>query len=90
VYIACGYIDLRCGILYNQLHKELIGRDIHHADETSLQVLHEPGKSYMWLYRTSGYAEHPVVLYEYQPNKSLCNSKSFLNGFMGYLHTDGY
>ncbi|WP_418055072.1 IS66 family transposase [Pseudoflavonifractor phocaeensis] len=39
-----------------------------------MQVLHEKGKSstsrsYMWLYRTSGNAEHPIVLYEYQPNR---------------------
>lgn len=44
VYIACGYTDLRRGIVYNQLHKELIGNDILHADETTLQVIHELGK----------------------------------------------
>lgn len=44
----------------------------------------------MWLYWTSGDAEHPVVLYEHQPNRSSYNPKSFLNGFTGYLHTDGY
>ena len=37
-----------------------------HADETTLQVLKEPGcssasKSYMWLYRTSGCAQQVVV-----------------------------
>ena len=35
----------------------LLEQDILHADETTLQVLSEPGrsatsKSYMWLYRT--------------------------------------
>lgn len=45
--------------VYEQLHKELLSRDVLHADETTLQVLHEPGKkpqtdSYMWLYRTGG------------------------------------
>ncbi len=38
-----------------------------HSDESTLQVLKEPGKSaqsksYMWLYRTSGDTEHPMVL----------------------------
>ena len=56
--------------VYDQLHKELLKRDVLHADETTLQVLHEPGKpaqskSYMWLYRTSGDTNSPIVLYEY-------------------------
>ena len=47
---------------------------VPHADETTLQVLKEPGhsfssKSYMWLYRTSGCVKQAVVLYEYQPTK---------------------
>ena len=58
--------------VYEQLHKELLKRDVLHADETTLQVLHEPGKkpqsdSYMWLYRTSRNTDKPIVLYEYQP-----------------------
>lgn len=44
VYTAWGYTDLRRGIVYNQLHKDLIGNDILHADETTLQVIHELGK----------------------------------------------
>lgn len=66
-----------------------------HADETTLQVLRESGKkaqakSYMWLYRTSGDTDHPIVLYEYQPSRSQEHPKEFLKGFHGYLHTDGY
>ena len=81
--------------VYEQLHKELLKRDILHADETTLQVLHEPGKkpqtdSYMWLYRTSGDTDKPIVLYEYQPGRGAKNPKEFLSGYKGYLHTDGY
>ncbi len=81
--------------VYEQLHKELLTREVLHADETTLQVLHEPGKkpqseSYMWLYRTSGDTEKPVVLYEYQPGRGARHPKEFLTGFKGYLHTDGY
>lgn len=66
-----------------------------HADETVLQVLKEPGKkpqsnSYMWLYRTSGDTQSPIVLYEYQPDRAGKRPKDFLEGFKGYLHTDGY
>lgn len=80
--------------VYEQLHKELLRRDVLHADETTLQVLHEPGKraqtdSYMWLYRTSGDTDRPIVLYEYQPGRGAKHPQKFLNGFHGYLHTDG-
>ena len=81
--------------VYEQLHKELLKRDVLHADETTLQVLHEPGKkpqsdSYMWLYRTSGDTDKPIVLYEYQPGRGAKHPKEFLTGYTGYLHTDGY
>ncbi len=81
--------------VYEQLHKELLTREVLHADETTLQVLHEKDKTpqsdrYMWLYRTSGDTEKPVVLYEYQPGREAKHPKEFLAGFKGYLHTDGY
>jgi len=73
----------------------LLKREVLHADETTLQVLREPGKtaqskSHMWLYRSSGDTEHPIVLYEYQPNRKAEHPKTFLGGWRGYLHADGY
>ena len=81
--------------VYEQLHRELLGREVLHADETTLQVLREPGRapqseSYMWLYRTGGDAEHPIVLYEYRPTRKAENAAAFLEGFSGWLHADGY
>lgn len=91
--------------VYDALHRELLRREVLHADETTLQVLHEPGKkpqseSYMWLYRTGGLSvadsgnsdasERPIVLYEYQPGRGAKHPTAFLEGFRGYLHTDGY
>lgn len=81
--------------VYDVLHEQLVKRDLLHADETELQVLHEPGKkpqskSYMWLYRTSGDTKYPIVLYEYQPGRAGDYPKNFLKGFHGYLQTDGY
>ena len=80
--------------VYEALHRALLKSELIHSDETSLQVLREPGKapqskSSMWLYRTSGDAKHPVVLYEYQPDKTGGRPKAFLDGFHGYLQTDG-
>ena len=81
--------------IYDRLHMELLKRAVLHADETTLQVLHEEGKapqseSFMWLYRTSGDTDRPIVLYEYQPGRGGKHPKEFLAGFEGYLHTDGY
>ncbi len=80
--------------LFNRLHELMIKKDILHADESTLQVLKEPGKaptskSYMWLYRTGKY-DKPIILYDYQPSRSGDNPKRFLEGFSGYLNVDGY
>ncbi len=44
----------------------------------------------MWLYRTSGDTDQPIVMYEYQPSRGAAHPREFLEGFKGYLHTDGY
>ena len=44
----------------------------------------------MWLYRTSGDTNNPIVLYEYRPDRRAEHPKLFLKNFSGYLHTDGY
>ncbi|MCL1981796.1 MAG: IS66 family transposase [Clostridiales bacterium] len=80
--------------IYDKLHKQLCQHKFLHSDSTTLQVLREPGKppqseSQMWVYRTSGDAEHPIILYEYQPDKKQERPRDFLSGFKGYLHTDG-
>jgi len=81
--------------IYKELRRKLLEADVLHGDETTLQVLREPGKpaqskSYMWLYRTSGDAESPIIIYEYQPNRRAENPETFLKNFSGYLHADGY
>jgi transposase len=81
--------------IYDRLRRHLCEREVLHADETTLQVLHEPDRaaqdvSYMWLYRTSGDTSRPIVLYDYKPSHAGECPALFLNGFSGYLHTDGY
>ena len=80
--------------IYNRLHEKLLNLDIVHADETTLQVINEDGKSaqsksYMWLYRSGRYGP-PIVLYDYQPNRNGENAKRFLGDFAGFVHADGY
>lgn len=81
--------------IYRLLIIFLLRESILHADETVFQVLREPGraaqtKSYEWIYRTSGCAEHKVVIYDYQQTRSQEHPKRFLRDFKGFLHTDGY
>lgn len=81
--------------LFQLLRDELLKNEILHADETTLQVLHEEGRksrqrSYVWLYSTSGDTQRPVVLYDYQPSRAGECASNFLDGFTGKLHTDGY
>jgi hypothetical protein len=45
--------------------------------------------SYMWLYRTSGDTEAPIVLYEYQPDRRAKRPKEFLEGFKEYVRMEG-
>lgn len=80
--------------LYARMHQLLLERDIIHGDETSLQVLKEPGraatsKSYLWLYRT-GYEDPAIILFEYQTTRANKHPRRFLESFKGYMHVDGY
>lgn len=66
--------------LYDAMRAQLVQHSVLHADETTWQVLQEPGKaaqskSYMWLYGTSGDAEKPIVLYKYKVNYAIAYEK---------------
>ena len=80
--------------LINLLRDCLLAYDILQMDETPVQVLKEPGKtaqskSYLWLQR-GGPPDQPVVLYDYDPGRGAGVPKRLLEGFKGYLQTDGY
>jgi len=81
-------------LIYDRMHEHLLKQDVLHADETTLQVLHEPGRaaqtqSYLLLYRT-GRDGPPIILYDYQTTRGSQHPHQFLSGFKGYLHVDGY
>lgn len=89
---AEGYLLPVYKELQRQLARhELLTRDVFYADETPLQVLHEPSKtaqsnSYMWpLYRRS--TSQPNVLYGTGRPLPERISERFQRV---YLHTDGY
>jgi transposase len=63
-------------------------------DETTVQVMGEENrsdtqKSYMWLAR-GGPEGKKAVWYEYRPTRSHEYAKKFLEGYCGFLQTDGY
>jgi len=80
--------------LINLLRDRLLEYDIVQMDETPVQVLTEPGKraqskSYIRVQR-GGPPDRPVVLYDYDPGRGAGVPKRLLEGFSGYLQTDGY
>jgi transposase len=73
----------------------LLPQSLIHGDETTLQVLKEPGssdqsKSYAWVYRSAESCPEPVVLLEYQPVRRQEHPKKFLGDYIGMLESDGY
>ena len=81
--------------MYGYFHRKLLERDFAMADETPLQVLHEPGrraqtKSYMWLFRSGEDGEVPIIIYKYSETRAGDTAVDFLDGFKGYLMCDGY
>jgi transposase len=83
-----------CLPLVNLLQDEILSGHLINIDETTVQVLVEPGrpptsKSYMWIFRR-GDPEKPVLLYQYHPTRSGDVAATFLRDFKGYVQTDGY
>ena len=81
--------------LYKALIHEQLKRDILHADETTCQVLKEPGrkatqKSYIWLYTTGNDGGPPILIYDYHPSRAHTVPVDYLKDWHGYLHTDCY
>ncbi|CAM2070132.1 IS66 family transposase [Sulfidibacter corallicola] len=63
-------------------------------DETTVQVLNEPGKenttkSFMWVIR-GGPPDTLIVLFHYDPSRSGSVAARLLEGFQGTVQTDGY
>jgi len=84
----------RCGPLIELLEKEIRGGPVINIDESPLQVLNEPGrrnttKSYMWVFR-AGALDRPVVLFRYHPTRSGEIALKIVDGYQGYIQSDGY
>lgn len=81
--------------MVTRLHEHLLKDNYLHADETPIQVMNEDGKknttkSYMWVYTTSSHSDKQIRIFEYRSGRAGTNAADFLDGYKGYLHTDGY
>lgn len=85
-----------CIPLLEILREDLRAGPLINADETPLQVLHEPGRanttqSYMWVFRGGMSPPGSVVLFDYRPTRSAGEIlREYLGGYTGYVQTDGY
>ena len=87
-------VGARLEPLLDLLWDEIRSGPLINMDETTVQVLNEPGrentsKSYMWVAR-GGQVERPVLIFQYEPSRSGEVPKRCLGNYEGYLQTDGY
>jgi hypothetical protein len=80
--------------IYNVLNDQLLSSGYIHMDETTVQVLKEKGrrpqsKSYMWVAH-GGPPGKKVLLYRYDPSRAHHVPQEILEGYKGYLQTDGH
>lgn len=83
-----------CEPLLELLMGEIRSGPLINIDETTVQVLNEPGRpptsgSYMWVCR-GGLPEQPVLLYHYAPTRSGSVARELLQGYQGLVQSDGY
>jgi transposase len=86
--------QIRLQPLIDKLHSIQMNSNYIQADETTLQVLNETGKSakqksYIWS-QVSYILGYFIVLMNYSSNRNEQTAKSLFEGFTGYLQTDGY
>ncbi len=83
-----------CKPVIELLHREIRNGPRINIDESPFQVLKEPGrsntsKSYMWVF-CGGPLSSPIVLYQYHPTRSGKVIQDILEGYLGYVQSDGY
>ena len=86
--------SVACAPLMKVLEGQLRSGPLLQLDETTVQVMDEPGRdntslSYMWVAR-GGAPEAPVILYHYAPSRGAEVARQMLGAFEGFLQTDGY
>ena len=86
--IDVGYRLIDTAAAY--MNEQAVGASIAKCGVPREELFITTKQSYMWLYRTSGCTEYPIVLYKYQPIRKAEHAQAFLKDFSGWLHVDGY
>jgi transposase len=84
----------QCQPLLELLHTEILSGPLVNIDETTVQVLKEPGRanttqSYMWIFR-GGPPDQAALVYQYHPSRSGQVPRDYLKDYRGFVQTDGY
>lgn len=84
----------RCSPLMRLLREEIKAGPLINADETTLQVLDEPGreattKSYIWVFR-GGQPGRPALEFVYDETRGSVVPEQYFRGYVGEVQTDGY
>lgn len=79
--------------LVNLMSEDLLATLVLHMDETTVQVLDEPGRpaeatSYMWCLARQG--AEPIILFQYYPTRGKSAALDMLSDFNGTLVCDAY
>jgi transposase len=93
----CGWalqVAERCRPLVELLAQEVRAGPLVRCDETTVQVLDEPGraaqtKSYMWVFY-GGAPGQPAIEYQYHPTRAGRVAAAYLQRYEGYVQTDGF
>jgi len=93
--IFTDWVSGTCGLLrplYDLLKTVVLRSDYLHADESPLKVLDKDKKGtthrgWLWVYHSS---ISGLVLFDYQQGRGREVPEKMLEGFKGYLQTDGY
>ncbi|MBA2704756.1 MAG: IS66 family transposase [Blastocatellia bacterium] len=92
-----GRIGVALQPLADRLAQLVRQRAILHADETPVAQL-DPGngrtkRAYLWAYRSNdldGNRDPPIIVFDYQPNRSGSHAQHFLHDWRGSLMVDDY
>jgi transposase len=85
-------LTAQCATLLDPLYRAMIARMKHsfsiHADETTIHLLRPNRSAYAWLYL--GDAANPYTLFDFTPGRGEQYPETFLQGYRGFVHADGY
>lgn len=87
-------VSAACIPLVNVLQDNVLQHDVSFADETTMQVLKEPGrkaktKSYIWCF-VGGPPGRRSIIYQYHKTRSASVVEAFFIDYVGAIHCDGY